>query len=64
MPIEDVIVANIMTLFYGAVVIGALWGGLTGFLLYRTYVLEKQLKMLTATIEANLFRKRDVMKKE
>ena len=64
MAIEEMIVNAVMNLAWILGGVAALWAFLTGFLIVRMVGLEKQLNMLTSTIEANMYRKRDVMKKQ
>jgi len=58
MAIEEVIVNNLITLMYAFGGIAAFWTFLSCFLIVRILGLEKQLKALTATIEANMYKKR------
>jgi hypothetical protein len=55
---EEIIVSNILNISYVLGGIAAIWTFLTCFLIVRIMGLENQMKLLTATIEANMYKKR------
>jgi len=40
-------------------ILGLVIGGAFAWIIYRTYALEKQIRVLSSAIEANLFKKRN-----
>lgn len=64
MVVEEMIVNSVLNLAWILGGIAAFWAFLAGFLIVRIFALEKQIKLLTATVEANLYKKRNVLKHE
>ena len=61
MTVEQTIVSGIMNVAYVLGGVAAIWSFLTAFLVVRVISLEKQIKLLTATIEANMYKKDKVL---
>ena len=61
MTVEQTIVNGIMNIAYVLGGVAALWSFLTAFLIIRMLRLEKQIKLLTSTIEANMYKKDKVL---
>ena len=61
MTVEQTIVSGIMNVTYVLGGVAAIWSFLTAFLVVRVISLEKQIKLLTATIEANMYKKDKVL---
>jgi len=58
MAYEELIVPSLTGFMYGLIVLALILGVYMGYLLYRTYKLEKLIKVLISTIEINIYHKK------